>query len=204
MSIKKLLAYTVVVSMTTMAWSGVVVSNASASVCRSVWSIGIAGLNDNTSAIFVGNVSQPVGYNSLDPVSGLREIDRLFWKHHNACPGDHITLIGHSEGAALVHVWVTQHQRVVNVNAVLLADPKRLVPGQGGPGLASLGGFLGYPLNGVDNNFGPFPVLTVCHRSDWVCNLNAPWGASHVSGSHAWYDFHSGNYSVTGRGAVLN
>lgn len=177
---------------------------ATADPCLGTWSIGIGGLNDNTSATFGGGrVNQQVGYNSLDPVSGRNEINRLFFLHRSQCPNDHIKLIGHSEGAALVHVWVTEHQGVKNANAVLLADPKRYAPGYGGNGWAAYGGFLGYPLAGVDNWFGSFPVLTICRASDYICDTDAPWFASSVNGVHGAYDFNSHDYNNTAHGAIL-
>ncbi len=171
--------------------------NASADPCLGTWTIGMGGLNDNTSSVFP-HVNQRVGYNSWDPVSGIRELNRLVYQHRSQCGGDHIKLIGHSEGAALVHVWVTEHQNFPNANAILLSDPKR-VAGPGNAGLSSLGGFLGYPLAGVDNWFGAFPVLTVCNGNDIVCNTGTtPVG--YVSGAHQGYDFNPNHYSDVARG----
>jgi cutinase len=145
--------------------------------------------------------NQRVGYNTLDPVAGKNEINRLFWQHRNQCPRDHIKLVGHSEGAGLVHVWVTENQRVANANVVLLADPKRWAPGNGGAGIAQYGGFLGYPLAGVDDWFGRFPVLSLCRSDDGICSVGAgPNG--YVSGHHGWYDMNAGSYDNTDRGNV--
>ncbi len=52
---------------------------AAADPCTGAWSIGIAGLGNNNSSDFWGRVNQPVGYNSNDPITGLWELDRLFW-----------------------------------------------------------------------------------------------------------------------------
>lgn len=184
---------------------GGVTAEAKADPCVGSWSIGIGGQGDNLSMGFWGLVNQPVGYNSWDPITGLWEVDKLFWQHRNACPGDHIELIGHSQGAAIVHQWVSEHQWVDNANAVLLADSKRWYPGLGGPGLSYHAGLLGYPVAGVDDwvNYGPFPVVSVCRWRDWVCNLDAPWFESHINQSHGAYDFNPHHYDDWGHGPVM-
>ncbi|WP_222932678.1 cutinase family protein [Nocardia yunnanensis] len=168
---------------------------ANADDCTGDWAIGIGGLGDNTSSIFAPYVNQPVGYNSADPMSGLNELDRLFWQHRNDCPGDHIRIIGHSEGAGIVHAWVTAHQDVDNANAILLSDPKR----DAGPGWAGLSstpgsGIIGYPLAGVDDWFGGFPVLTVCNHDDQICDTSAGWWGYLFGGAHGRYDFNVWDY----------
>lgn len=173
---------------------------ARADECIGTWTLGVGGFEISTdrgtwqdSDYF--NVNQPVGYHSADPNGGLRELDRLFWQHRSECPGDHIKIIAHSEGAAITHAWVSAHQDVQNANAILLSDPKR-APGPGGAGLSAnpLGGFLGYPLAGVDANFGDFPVLSVCNGDDWVCHEAAtPYGYA-FTGAHGRYDFNVWNY----------
>ncbi len=170
---------------------------AQADPCTGDWAIGIGGLGDNTSSVFSAFVNQPVGYNSADPMSGLNEINRLFWSHRDQCPDDHIRLIGHSEGAALVHAWVTGHQDVGNANAILLSDPKR-APGPGGAGLSATPGnhLIGYPLAGVDDWFGGFPVLTVCNHDDQICDTNAGWWGYFFAGAHSRYDFNVWNYGA--------
>ncbi|MRH91739.1 cutinase family protein [Nocardia sp. SYP-A9097] len=168
---------------------------AKADDCLGDWAIGIGGLGDNSSSIFAPFVNQPVGYNSADPMSGLNELDRLFWSHRNQCPGDHIRVIGHSEGAGIVHAWVTAHQGVDNANAILLSDPKR-APGPGWGGLSSTpgSGIVGYPLAGVDDWFGGFPVLTVCNRDDQICDTSAGWWGYLFGGAHSRYDFNVWDY----------
>ncbi|MCU1640447.1 MAG: Cutinase [Nocardia sp.] len=170
-------------------------SKAQADVCTGDWAIGIGGLGDNTSSVFAPTVDQPVGYNSADPMSGLNELDRLFWLHRSQCPDDHIKLIGHSEGAGIVHAWVTAHQDVGNANAILLADPKRDA-GPGWAGLASTpgSGIIGYPLAGVDDWFGGFPVLTVCNHDDQICDTSAGWQGYLFGGAHTRYDFNVWDY----------
>jgi len=183
---------------------------ATADPCVGSWSIGVGGFvlgiwsngfpSDFQESLYMG-VDQRVGYHTLQPQAGLNELDRLFWQHRNECPTDHIKLIGHSEGAALVHAWVTQHQWVDNANAVLLADPKlyaweaqgsaRFAPAQFGP------------VAGVDDWFGDFPVLTICRWDDIVCR--APdagvWG--YATGTHLLYDMNAWAYGDWDRGVVM-
>lgn len=176
-------------------------SQAQASPCTGTWSIVVGGFTGGAqdSSQLTGN--QRVGYNTLDPISGKNEINRLFWQHRNQCPKDHIKLVGHSEGAALVHSWVTSNQGAKNANAVLLADPKRWAPGKGEGGVAQYGGFLGYPLAGVDDWFGAFPTLSVCRWDDGICTVGAgPNG--YVSGHHSWYDMDAAHYGNNARGNV--
>lgn len=172
-------------------------ATAHADPCTGTYSIGIGGLNDNTSSVFP-LVNQRVGYNSWDPMSGVNELGRLIWQHRSQCPTDHLKIMGHSEGAALAHTWVTANPGFPNANAVLLADPKRDA-GPGGAGLSSLGGFLGYPLAGVDDWFGSWPVLTVCNGDDFICNTGtSPVG--YATGRHGAYDFSPQSYSNTASG----
>lgn len=168
---------------------------AAADPCVGTWSIGIGGLElggAQNSAYLTAN--QLVGYNSWDPNSGKNEINRLFWDHRTQCPGDHIKLIGHSEGAGILHSWVTENQWVDNANAVLLADPKRWTPDTGA-GLAQWGQtwFPGYPLSGVDDWFGPFPVLNVCHWDDPICRLESPDPVGGYA-RHGMYDMNAWDY----------
>ncbi|WP_280465793.1 cutinase family protein [Nocardia brasiliensis] len=190
---------------------------ASADPCTGTWSIGIGGLGNNNSSDFWGRVNQPVGYDSNNPITGVWEVERLMWSHRDQCPGDHIKLIGHSEGAGIVHTVVTRNPGFGNANAILLADPKRGWEQPGGPGMADLAfawwvqpfapwfpGFLSYPLAGVDDYYGDWPVLSVCHWQDWVCNTEAVAGFSHATGLHSWaYDFNSWAYGDWDNGPLM-
>lgn len=173
-------------------------ATATADPCLGTYSIGIGGFGNNDSTVFP-LVNQRVGYNSwTDPMSGLNELNRLVWQHRSQCPADHLKLMGHSEGAALVHAFVTANPGFPNASAVLLADPKRNA-GPGGPGLSSVGGFLGYPLAGTDDWFGPWAVVTVCNSDDFICNTGtSPVG--YANGRHGAYDFDPAHYSNTVRG----
>ncbi|MCM6778236.1 cutinase family protein [Nocardia sp. CDC159] len=168
--------------------------------CRGSWSLGVGGF---TFGLSTGGrqdsrymvADEHVEYNTFQPKSGVREVNRLFWAHRRACPDDHIKLIGHSEGAAVVHAWVSAHQRVANADAVLIADPKRAA-GPGGPGLAAtiITFLVGEPLVGTDANFGAFPVLSVCNRDDVVCNINAGWSGYLIRNAHGAYHLDAAHY----------
>ncbi|MET8426299.1 hypothetical protein [Nocardia sp. NPDC004860] len=166
---------------------------ARAAGCVGDWAIGIGGSGDPS--VFAPYVDQSVGYNAADPMSALNEIDRLFWSHRTECPRDHIRLIGHSEGAGILHAWVTAHQDAGNANAILLSDPKR-APGPGSGGLSSTPGnwLIGYPLAGVDDWFGNIPVLTVCNHDDEICDTSAGWLGYVFAGAHDRYDFNVWDY----------
>jgi cutinase len=185
-----------------------VIGVASADPCTGVWSIGVggfttsgAGITGQNSAYL--NVNQRVGYNSADLNSGVNELNRLVTLHRSECPADHLLLLGHSGGAIVVHVWVTQHGTYPNANAVLLADPKRAA-GPGGPGFAAVPpmSWLPYPYSGTDNYFGSVPVLSICHPADHICNSNADW-SGYANGIHGAYDFNAWDYSTTGRGVIF-
>ena len=161
--------------------------------CTGTWSIVMGGFiwsGGQDSSYLVGD--QRVGYNAYDPQGGLNELTRLFWQHRNDCPGDHIKLVGHSEGAGLVHAFVSQNQGIDNYNAVLLADPKR-DPGPGGAGISGAAAFIGPPLGGTDHNFGDVPVLEVCRWDDKICNGDTDW-SGYINGHHGWYDMNAYDY----------
>ncbi|MFF2551832.1 hypothetical protein ACFVUS_12580 [Nocardia sp. NPDC058058] len=180
-------------------FAGGTATPANADQCNGDWSIVMGGftlsgpgLTGEDSSYLAGD--QRIGYNSADPYSGLNELDRLFWSHRGECPGDHIRIVAHSEGAGIAHAWVTAHQDVDNANAVLIADPKRAGDGSGWDGLSVAGGFLGYPLAGVDDWFGGFPVLEICNRDDQICDTSAGWWGYLFGGAHGRYDFNAYDY----------
>ena len=171
---------------------------ASADSCSGHYSVGIGGWGSGDSSMFT-TVDQKVIYNSwTDPDDGLAGLDRIVTGHRAQCPADHITEIGYSEGAALVHVWETTHPNFARANAILLADLKRAA-GPGSAGVMSIGGAFGYPLSGVDADFGTIPTLSVCNGRDGMCNAIAgPIG--YTEGAHADYDFDVRHYSDSGKG----
>lgn len=171
-------------------------AEANPEVCRGDWSMGIGGLQLSLteggwddSRYLVSD--QPVGYDSLNPRAGMAELDRLYWRHRAQCPGDRVTIIGHSEGAGIAHAWVSANQFITDTNVILLADPKQWPHGLSGDPLAPV---LGYPLAGVDANFGSVPVLQVCHPDDVVCNEPAGWMGYLFTRAHTSYDMNVNDY----------
>lgn len=185
-----------------------VTANAAAP-CVGVWNVGIGGFVLGTEGTWQNsgyiNANQRVGYNSADPVGGLNELNRLIFEHRAQCPGDHIKIVGHSEGAAIAHQWVAEHQWFPRANAILIADPKRLADWWNGPsGLAnSPANFVvGYPLRGVDANFGAFPVEQICRWNDVICRDNGDWWG-YIIGDHGRYNFDAFFYGTNNRGTFM-
>lgn len=181
-----------------------------AAPCVGVWNVGVGGFvvtatqGSWQSSTYI-RANQHVGYHSTDPASGLRELDRLVFEHRSQCPGDHIKIVGHSMGAAIVHQWVAEHQWFPRANAVLLADPKRLADPWNGPsGLANnpLNFVVGYPLRGVDANFGAFPVESICRWQDVICRDTGNWWG-YVTGVHNAYNYDAFFYGTNMRGTLM-
>lgn len=170
--------------------------------CVGKYDIVVGGFNwgQQDSTGFGGSVDQRVSYNSFDTQGGANELNRLVREHRSQCPGDHITAVGHSGGAAAVHVWISQQGNLGNENAVLLADPKRAA-GPGGPGFAQTDWPFNViqPLAGSDANFRGVPVLTICNHDDHICNSQADW-SGYQNGRHGAYDFNVDAYSTSGSG----
>lgn len=162
-----------------------------------------------------GNISQRVGYsaalNSQSAREGVNELNRLIRDHRKQCSGQHVKAVGFSEGAAVVHIWVTENQDFGNVNAVLIADPKRDPNGLGGPGLAGqapsvvFGPIVGAPLVGVDRSFGRIPTVSLC-ADDIICDERAASGwIGYAEQKHVRnYNFNVDNYSNDGVGQWFN
>lgn len=184
--------------------------------CRGTFTIGVGGFNNNAGVGFFQDSlyvpsDQPVGYPSLNLDAGAAELARLFDEHRNYCPGDHIKMLGHSGGAAVVHKWVSAHKDVQNANAILVADAKRAA-GPGGPGLAGwtpLGVQVGElaAMVGIfkgsqpaDADFGDFPVLTICNAGDFICNTDAGPIGYMTTDIHGRYDMNPWNYDNWARG----
>lgn len=178
-----------------------------AASCAGTYTIVVGGFNDPTSGIFSGNVSQRVGYsaalNSQSARQGVDELNRLIRDQRAACPGQHAKIVGYSEGAAVAHIWTTENwQTFGNVNAVLIADPKRAPAGHDSPSLAGqpYSGIVGFPLVGVDTSFGNVPTVTLC-TDDIICDGTAPSGwPGYASGAHQNYSFNVNDYSDNGNG----
>lgn len=174
--------------------------------CTGTWTVVVGGLNNNDSTGFL-NANQRVGYNSYDTRAGINELNRLARDHRSFCPGDHVKIVGHSGGAAVVHQWLSENgQTFGNVNAVLLADPKRPA-GPGGQGFAG----TDFPFNQINNglagtnaNYGGVPTLSICNASDHICNSAADWNGYLFGGSHGNYDFNTADYGNWGNGVIFN
>ncbi|WP_372411027.1 cutinase family protein [Streptomyces luteireticuli] len=127
---------------------------------------------------FRGNIQQHVGYptqipNGASVRAGVNELNRLVRDQRAACPGQHVKMGGYSLGAAVVHVWVSENWSTFdNVNAILVADPKRQGPPGTNGSTTPFGVFVGAPLAGADRNFGNVPVKTVCNW-DYICDESA-------------------------------
>src|SRR5690606_13388529 len=105
---------------------------AQAASCEGTYTIAITGFGDGNpdSDLFKGNVSEQVAYSAeltgASPRTGDDDLSRKIRDQRAACPSQHPKIVGFSEGAAVAHIWVTENwQTFDNVNAVLIADPKR-------------------------------------------------------------------------------
>jgi cutinase len=183
---------------------GVGTGNAAAP-CVGKWDVVVGGFvltGGQDSFGFIG-ADQRVGYNSYNTSGGRDELNRLVRQHRAQCPGDWISMTGHSGGAAVVHAWIEANGNIGNINAVLLADPKRAA-GPGGPGFAQ----TDWPFNalptlaGANANFRGVPTLTICRENDHICNSWDPWNGGYATGAHSAYDFDVNHYSTNGNGVV--
>lgn len=183
---------------------------ASAASCAGTYTIVVSGFGDPTSRnVFPSDagISERVTYsaalNSQSAREGVNNLNRLIRDQRNACQGQHAKIVGYSEGAAVAHIWVTENwQTFGNVNAVLIADPKRAPAGHGSPGLAGqpYSGIVGAPLVGVDTFFGNVPTVSIC-TDDIICDGTAPSGwLGYATGAHANYSFNVNDYSDNGNG----
>ncbi|MFC9976582.1 cutinase family protein [Spirillospora sp. NPDC127200] len=191
---------------------------AQAASCEGTYTIAVGGTWDNDSKIWTGNVTQRVGYNATPaPASpptgyhvreGTNELNRLIRNQRNACPGQHVKALGYSLGAAVVHTWVTENWRTIdNVNAVLVADPKRPA-GPGNAGVAAhplVAPFVGFPLAHADDFYGDIPTVSIC-TNDLICDINASSGLPGYlwGGNHGAYSFNVDHYSNDGNGTWYN
>lgn len=196
MIFKKAMAYAAATVVGVGAMIGISTATADAEPpCVGSWSVGMGGfvVSGAQDSSYFG-VNQPVGYNTYDPMGGYNELDRLVTDHRAACPGDHIKILGHSEGAAIVHAWAGKEgHRFDNTSLVLIGDPKRL-GGIGLNGISELGnGWLGFPLAGNDDNYGGLPALQVCRWRDVICHNNWDW-SGYFAGEHNWYPFAAHEY----------
>lgn len=143
-----------------------------------------------------------VGYDTLNPAAGVRELNRVVEDIRFRCPGTHVKVLGHSMGAVVAHAWAASRPGFPNANLILLADPKR-APGPGRGGLAGIppAQILGWPIAGADSNFGGMPTLSVCNMKDPICEYVSPV-AGWSDGTHQAYDFNVYGYSNDANGVV--
>ncbi|WP_374984201.1 cutinase family protein [Streptomyces fradiae] len=167
-----------------------------AAPCQGTYTIVVGGTGsswDNDG--FTGNIQQHVGYptripNGASARAGVNELNRLVRDQRAACPHQHVKMGGYSLGAAVVHIWITENRQTFgNVNAVLIADPKRQGPPGADGGAVPYGGVVGAPLAGADRFFGNVPVKTICHW-DYVCDESAGiWTYPHNHVANYPHDF---------------
>lgn len=174
-------------------------AHAATAPCDGTYSIAVGGWRSHWWDDRFFNVTQHVGYptdipNGASTQAGVNELNRLVREQRAACPGQHVKMMGYSMGAAVVHVWVTTNwMSFDNVNAILVADPKRQGPPGADGGTNVFGPAVGAPLAGVDRFFGNVPVKSIC-TVDYVCDTSAnPLGypADHIN--HYDVDF-DGNH----------
>ncbi|GHF19402.1 hypothetical protein GCM10017786_61550 [Amycolatopsis deserti] len=187
---------------------------AQAAPCEGTYTIVVGGTGDNDSddPYWQGGVSQRVGYPAI-PIGfnarqGVNELNRLIRDQRNVCPGQHVKAVGFSLGAAVVHTWVTENWPTIDdVNAVLIADPKRAA-GPGNAGAAAhplVAPVVGAPLAGADDFFGDIPTLTLC-TDDIICDANAASGLPGYlwENRHGNYNFNVDVYSDDASGQWFN
>jgi cutinase len=173
------------------------------------WTIVVGGFNDPQGTVFTGDVDARVVYSAAltgaSTREGVDQLNRMVREHRAAHPGDHIKIVGYSQGAAVVHTWTTENAGTVdNVNSVLIADPKRAA-GPGGTGISGhpVTGIVGSPTSGADRNFGNIPTVSVC-TNDVICDTNAQSGLAGYPREHGNYSFNVNDYSNTGNGQWFN
>lgn len=164
-----------------------------------LWTVGIGGFAIGTQGGWENSAYIPaderIEYDSWNPISGLDRLRFVMAVHRDVCPGDHLKIVGHSEGAALAHQWIEENQGFPNANAILLADPK-MHEWPGGDGFSRELWWMGYPMAGNDDWFGGFPTLTICNWNDHICRADSDW-VGYATGAHGAYDYapwHYGNW----------
>lgn len=179
---------------------------AQAASCAPTWNVVVGGLSVSfsgtweTSRYLVGN--EYVEYDSANPLMGLDRLRYVMAVHRAVCPGDHIKVVGHSEGAGIVHQWVEENQGFPNANAVLLADTK-MHEWPGGDGMSRELWWMGYPMAGNDDWFGNFPTLTICNWNDHVCRADSDW-VGYLTGAHTAYDMNAFDYGNWADGVIYH
>lgn len=178
----------------------------------------VGGFNDPQASVFYRanpeGVDQHVSYSAalfgLSTREGVNKLNEMVRAHRAANPGQHVKVVGYSQGAAVVHTWTAENQGTIdNVNSVLIADPKR----QGGPtsGADGLSGhpvaqLAGPPTSGVDQNFGSIPTTSLC-TDDVICDTSAESGVGGYlaqPSAHSNYSFNVDDYADNTSGQWFN
>jgi cutinase len=165
----------------------------SAGACAPHTVIGVGGAWDGQAGVYGNKVDVRVNYsgNLGDAEGGIGALAATVNQVRKDCPATKLTLTGYSQGAAIVHVYLSRHG-LTNGNAVLFADPKQAGTGQA-DGLFRWGG---PPIAGTDANFRGVPVASVCYHNDVICSMGAPsgwWG--YFRGDHGRYSFDARAYA---------
>lgn len=177
--------------------------------CPTVHSIAVGGIeitfhpfSDYDDSLYI-RADEHIGWHTLDPEQGITLLNAAVVANRVFCHTTHLRIIGHSMGAAIVHLWAQRHPGYPNTNLVLLADPKR-APGPGAGGLAGIpaANLLGPPIAGVDANFGGIPTLTICNSEDLICEADAGLKGYAVEGVHQAYTFNANAYDNTTTGVL--
>ena len=166
-----------------------------ASACPRDIVFAVGGFNDPGAGGFAAHGNNVVAYSgNLNAIEeGVSALKRDVDAFRANCGGSKVILTGHSQGASIVHVYLSRfgHEIRHNAHAVLFSDPKR--PGGESDGLFALGGA---PIAGTDNNYGGVRTVQVCHLDDIICNRAAPSGwMGYVNGNHGRYNFDARAYS---------
>ena len=154
--------------------------------------IAVGGFGGGNAAQFAGKADVLVQYSGAlnDIEGGIGALTAAVNQTRANCPGGSITLTGHSQGAAIVHIYLSRNG-LPNGNAVLFADPKQLGTGQS-DGLFAI---AGAPIAGTDANFRGVPTVSICNGDDAICNRAAGWIGYLFTGAHTRYDYNARAYA---------
>ena len=155
--------------------------------------IGVGGAWDGQSNVFTGKADVRVQYSGTlgDIEGGINALAATVNQVRKDCPATKLTLTGYSQGAVVVHVYLSRNG-LSNGNAVLFADPKQAGTGQSD----GLFRWAGAPTAGTDANFRGVPTVSVCYRSDMICSMGAPSGwIGYFNGDHGRYNYDARAYA---------
>ena len=172
---------------------GVGTSTALTNSCPARGVIAVGGYNNGDAQAFPDQfVDVKVHYSGAlnDMQGGIDALAGAVNAYHAKCGATApLTLAGHSQGAAIVHVYLSRFG-LVNGNAVLVSDPKQIGTGESD----HLFSFGGAPIAGTDANFKGVPTVSLCNRDDVICNDAAGW-YGYFTGAHGRYDFNPHDFA---------